>query len=127
MPKMPKIFKNFNKYIFICITIFSIFTEPALSQTDKCSSILEPKAYSDCSPYDSTQNQTVCCFIRGVYGGTNGTACLSVDELFKNKTVSLTINSMTSSMICGTTTSNAQFIQFNIVFFIFSLYLLMLI
>lgn len=81
------------------------------AQADKCSQVLSPKIYSECGVYDSLATSTVCCLIRGVYGGNNGTACIPVDSLFANKSVSLTTNGATGTMVCGANVSSSNRIK----------------
>ena len=74
----------YNK-IFTLFLVLCIFQQ-ILCQTN-CNTIPSPKSYSECSPYNNTAASTICCWVRGVYGGNNGTACLAVDDLFKNKMI----------------------------------------
>ncbi len=85
------------------------------SQSDKCSLVSSPKTYSDCSIYDNLPSSTICCLIRGVYGGNNGTACIPVDSLFSNKSVTLTNNGVTGTMLCGASVSSMNFIQIDLI------------
>ena len=108
------------KYFIICIFLFIISYFALCNEI--CNSVSNPQAYKDCSPYDDKQKSEVCCWIRGVYVGNNGTACLSVDELFKGRVVTYTQNGLTGSMICGDQTSNGEFIGFS-----FQIYLIFMI
>lgn len=88
------------------------------SQADKCTQVFSPKIYSECGVYDSLSTSTVCCLIRGVYGGNNGTACIPVDSIFSNKSVTLTTNGATGTMICGANVSSSKSISFSFMFLI---------
>lgn len=90
------------------IFIITLMIGNILSQ-DTCSSVSSPKAYSSCQPYDNSTAQTVCCYIRGLYGGSNGTACLSMDILFANRTLSYTLNDITATMVCGNNTISSSY------------------
>jgi len=99
---------------FFLIIVWSILIK-INSQSEKCSSVSSPKTYSDCSIYDSLPSSTICCLIRGVYGGNNGTACIPVDSLFANKSVTLTNNGATGTMLCGANVSSINYIKMNFI------------
>jgi hypothetical protein len=98
---------KFIQTFLILISMMFIF----VSSQDQCSAILNPKLYSDCSPYSSKESGTVCCFVKGVYGANNGTACLSVDLMFSGKTVPFSLYGFTSNLICGDQVASAKYIQ----------------
>ena len=108
-------FKIYFK-LFLLINFLQIFG--INGQSDKCTVVTNPKSYSDCGIYNNLPTSTICCFIRGVYGGNNGTACIPVDMLFANKSVSLTTNGSTGTMICGANVSSETFIKTKFSFFI---------
>ncbi len=114
---MMKILSNLKIY-FLLIMIKVYLTQ------DICNTIINPTAYKECSAYSNNKTDTICCFISGVYGGNNGTSCLSVDSLFSGKTVPFTINEITSTMICGDQTSSAKVFIFNSMIFVFILLLI---
>jgi hypothetical protein len=97
----------FKKTFFLMISFLFI----TVSAQDQCGAIVNPKSYGDCSPYSSKELGTVCCFIKGVYGANNGTACLSVDNMFTGKTVPFSLYGYTSNMICGDQVATASYIK----------------
>jgi hypothetical protein len=101
--------KNLSKILLIFNLLININT-----QTSTCNNIQNPKSYGECSPYDSPKDSTLCCWIRGVYGGNNGTACLSVDTLFANRSISYTVNGQTGTMICGNQISHSSYINISV-------------
>jgi hypothetical protein len=87
------------------------------TQASVCNVVVKPSSWNDCNLYDQVAAGTVCCFINGVYGGNNGTACLSVDILFQNRTTTYSVNGMSGTMICGnSTTNNAKYLNVSIIF-----------
>lgn len=112
---------NLIKTFLILISVIFI----SVSSQDQCSTILNPKLYSDCSPYSSKESGTVCCFIKGVYGANNGTACLSVDLMFTGKTVPFSLYGYTSNLICGDQVASAKYIQISFTLIISLLYLIL--
>src|SRR4051812_25549026 len=100
-----------TKTFLIFVTLFLTFGKIISQTKSPCELVAEPKAFQDCSPFINATTQTICCFIRGVYGGNNGTACLPVDALFKEKTISLSIDGLSSSMICGDKTDSGSLIS----------------
>lgn len=115
------------KIYLIILFIYFIQLFQINGQSNKCSEVQSPKTYSECKVHDSLSTSTICCLIKGVYGGNNGTACIPVDSLFSNKTVTLTSNGNTGTMICGETTSSSSYIYINktilitIIFMFFSI------
>jgi len=109
---------KFYLLFILLINFTEIFKKVNSLASDKCSMVSSPKMYSDCSLYDNLASSTICCLIRGVYGGNNGTACIPVDILFANKSVSLTTNGATGTMVCGANVSSIFFININITFFL---------
>ncbi len=107
---------------FIIFIINLIQYHQITAQSNQCSSVNSPKAYSDCGIYSNIATSTICCLIRGVYGGNNGTACIPVDILFANKSVTLTTGTSTGTMICGANASSSNFIILNkVLIFLFIL------
>ncbi len=104
-----------NKIYFALYLIFIITHLSGInSQANKCAEVSSPKIYSECGTFDSLSTSTVCCLIKGVYGGNNGTACIPVDSLFANKSITLTTNGATGTMVCGANISFGKIIKLNI-------------
>lgn len=101
-------YKSLFRLFMISLILVNVLAQ------DACSIVNSPKAYSDCQPYDNSTAATICCFIRGLYGGNNGTACLSMDILFANRSLSYTLNDLTGTMLCGNSTISSEFITVTI-------------
>ena len=109
--------KNISKKILFLFTFLQILSM-INTQTDKCSLVSDPRNYADCDIYNSIGSPNICCLVRGVYGANNGTACILVDSLFTNKSISLTIAAGTGTMTCGANVSVSNFLNLkNSVFF----------
>lgn len=104
-----------KNYLSLHLLIIIIQLSVSNAQADKCAQVSSPKIYSECGIYDSLPTSTVCCLIKGVYGGNNGTACIPVDSLFANKSVTLTNNGATGTMVCGASVSSENFIKFHFI------------
>jgi len=112
-------------YLHLCILTIIIQITCLNAQQDKCTEVFSPKIYSECGVYDNPATSTICCLIRGVYGGNNGTACIPVDILFANKSVTLTSNGVTGTMICGASVSSLNHIKLNYISMIIGLVVLL--
>jgi hypothetical protein len=112
------------KYTIEFLLIFMMIEE---TFQDSCSSVVNPTSYKECSPFFNNQTQTICCWVSGVYGDNNGTACISMDSLFSGKIVSYTLSGLTSVMTCGDLTTSSNFLNikfYPIALFLFLMYIL---
>lgn len=98
-----------NKLFFYLLIILCLFD--LSTQVDPCTGFVNPQSYSQCQAFDNITANTICCWVRGVYGGNNGTACLPSDILFQNRSVSFTLSGQTGTMICGYTIISSSFIN----------------
>jgi hypothetical protein len=112
-----------KKLIIFISSIFSLINISLNQITSECDKKISPKVYSDCEQYHELQNNKICCFIRGVYGENNGTACILVNDLFSNKSVTLTKSGSTGTMICGSDILYSNHIKINIFLLIFIIFL----
>jgi hypothetical protein len=122
--KIKTIIIMVKKILIFILSIFSLIDKSLNQISSECERKIAPKVYSDCEQFNQLQNSKICCFIRGVYGENNGTACILVNDLFSNKSVSLTKGDSTSTMICGSDILYSNYIKINI--FSIILYILFL-
>ncbi len=100
------------KIYFIKILLICTLLNLSLN-ADPCTSVVNPTSYKDCSPFVNNATQSICCWVVGVYGGTNGTACLPVDSLFTGKSISYTLDGLTSNMFCGDQVLSSKYLSIN--------------
>jgi hypothetical protein len=105
---------------------FLIYIMIEKSLQDSCSSVINPTSYKECSPFINNQTSSICCWVSGVYGNNNGTACISVDSLFSGKIVSYSLNGLVSVMTCGDQTTSSKFIFMNYHQFVICIILMLL-
>ena len=97
-----------------------IFTTPA-DLCVKAGLNNEAKSYADCKSYNDTSAETICCFVLGVNGGSDGTACVVVDMMFEGRVISYTNQGKTGTLICSdnsTTAGSGGHIKYNFILYL---------
>lgn len=102
--------KSFLFFLFIgCV-----FTQDGETTTPCVAASANARSYADCSQYNDTESETICCYVQGTSGGTDGSSCLDVDILFEGKTISYDNNGVTGKLICTNgDSSNGMFIVYS--------------
>ena len=88
------------KSFIILFLIANVLTQNQETTTSCVAASANARSYADCSQYNDTASDTICCFVQGTSGGTDGSSCLDVDILFEGKTISYDNNGVTGKLIC---------------------------
>jgi hypothetical protein len=108
-----------KKILFLIYFLGKIFIF-IKGQNDACSKKANATSYEDCKLYNNSATETICCFLDGVYGKNNGTACVPVDLLFTNRTVTYSVGDLSGTLYCtgNTEVNKSKYIMMKTTFYI---------